>query len=173
MNNIILIGFMGTGKTSVGETLSNSLKMAFADTDQLIEKKEKKTISKIFEVSGEDEFRKMETELLKEMVINTKNTVISVGGGLPIREENRRLLKELGIVVFLKTDAQTIIERLKDDNTRPLLQSGNVFEKVNRMLMERNPIYKDACSFSVETSQKNVIEITEEIEERIHENACD
>ena len=173
MNNIILIGFMGTGKTSVGKKISNTLKMAFADTDLLIEKKEKKTISQIFEVSGEDEFRKMETELLKEMVKNTQNTVISVGGGLPIREENRKLLKELGIVVFLQADAQTIIERLKDDNTRPLLQSGNVFEKVNRMLAERNPIYIDASSFSINTSQKNVIEIAEEIEERIHETACD
>jgi shikimate kinase len=115
----------------------------------------------------------METSLLKEMTTNTKNTVISVGGGLPIREENRKLLKELGTVIFLQADAQTIIERLKDDTTRPLLQSGNVFEKVNRMLTERNPIYKDVCSFLVDTSQKNVIEIAEEIEERIHEVACD
>jgi len=139
MGNVILIGFMGCGKTTVGLRLSYRLRRTVTDTDKEIEKEEKRTISDIFATDGEAYFRKAETECLRKMIGGTENQIISVGGGLPMREENRRLLKKLGQVFYLRATAQTIYERLKDDTTRPLLQGEDPFTKIRTLLQERGP----------------------------------
>jgi shikimate kinase len=158
-HNIILIGFMGSGKTSVGEQLAKLLTYQFRDTDQLIEKKAGDTINHIFAVRGEEYFRNMETELLKELQSNMEQTVLSTGGGLPLREQNSELLKDLGYVVFLKTSKQTTLRRLKGDTTRPLLQGDEVDQKVERMLTARTPIYEKAAHKIIITDDKSVSEI--------------
>ena len=100
-DNIILIGFMGSGKTSVGIKLSYQLKRTMIDTDKWIEQKQKMTVAEIFEAYGEDAFRSMETQCLKELIEVAEKQIISVGGGLPMKEENHRLLKQLGTVYYL------------------------------------------------------------------------
>lgn len=164
-HNIILIGYMGSGKTSVGEYLAGLLTYHFRDSDQLIEKKAGNTINQIFSRYGEEYFRNLETEQLKEMLPALENTILSTGGGMPLREENSRLLKELGYVVFLKTSKQTIINRLQGDSTRPLLAGDELEKKVERMLELRTPIYEKAAHKIIATDGKTVREIAELIME--------
>lgn len=111
--NLVLIGFMGSGKTSVGLKLSYKLKMPVEDTDKLIERREGKSIRQIFEEEGEEVFRKKETELLGELADRQGRVIYSVDGGTPVREENRKLLRQLGTVVYLQISPETVYERLK------------------------------------------------------------
>lgn len=124
MGNVILTGFMGCGKTSVGLKLSYRLRRTVIDTDREIEREEKRTISDIFAADGESYFRDRETVCLRKLIESAGNQIISVGGGLPLREENRRLLHELGQVFYLRATGETIYARLKGDTTRPLLAGG-------------------------------------------------
>lgn len=159
-HNIILIGFMGSGKTCVGDYLAKQLGFRFQDTDHLIEKKTKESISHIFSDHGEEYFRDLETSLLLEMVPALENTVLSTGGGLPIREENSVILKELGFVVYLKASKETTISRLRGDSSRPLLQGDEMEAKVERMLALRTPIYEKTAHDIVITDDKTVEEIS-------------
>ncbi|MDO5403214.1 MAG: shikimate kinase [Eubacteriales bacterium] len=151
MNNIVLIGFMGSGKTTFGRWLKINKKYGFCDTDQYIEKQQQKKIKEIFADDGEKAFRDMETQALKELIGTLENTVISVGGGLPVRKENTRLLKELGTVVYLKTSAEVLLKRLKSDKDRPLLAGGNIKEKIESLMQAREDIYLAAADIVIDT----------------------
>ncbi|HWT75904.1 MAG TPA: shikimate kinase [Mobilitalea sp.] len=164
-HNIILIGFMGSGKTSAGMWLAERLTYQFKDSDQLIEKKAGDTINHIFAVYGEEYFRNMETDLIKDLIPTLNNSVISTGGGLPIREQNAKLLKELGYVVFLKATKQTTVDRLQGDATRPLLQGEDLEKKVERMLEIRTPIYEKAAHKTITTDGRSIQEVAELIME--------
>lgn len=164
-HNIILIGFMGSGKTSVGVHLAERLTYQFKDTDQMIEKKAGDTISRIFSIHGEEYFRNLETDLLKELVPNLDKTVLSTGGGMPVREQNMKLLKDLGYVVFLKATKQTTLNRLRGDVSRPLLKGEDLEIKVERMLELRTPIYEKAAHKIIATDGRTIAEITEMIME--------
>ena len=164
MKNIILIGFMGCGKSTVGIKLSYRLRRALEDTDKLIEKEEGRTISEIFATDGEAYFRNLETECLKKLIQTTEGKIISVGGGLPIREENHALLKELGTVIYLRATPETIYERVKHDTTRPLLQGDNPQEKIRTLLQERTPVYEQAADFVIDVDNKDFEMILDEIE---------
>jgi shikimate kinase len=164
MNNIILVGYMGSGKTTVGKHLAMLLDYTFVDTDEMIEEKEQRTISDIFANSGENAFRDMETELLKQLKADNKDKlVISTGGGMPLREENRRLLNDIGDVVYLKASADTIYDRIKGDTTRPLLQCANPKEKINNMLLQRGPIYEECASIIIKVDGSKQSEVAQEI----------
>ena len=163
MGNIILIGFMGCGKSTVGVKLSYRLRRTIEDTDKLIEKEEGRTISEIFAVDGEEYFRNLETECLKNMRKTVHNQIISVGGGLPMREENHKLLKELGTVIYLRASADTIYERLKYDTTRPLLQGDNPQEKIRTLLNKRAATYEQAADVIVDVDNKDFEAILDEI----------
>ncbi len=158
-HNIILIGFMGSGKTSVGERLAKKLSYHFRDTDRLIEQKAGDTINHIFAVHGEEYFRGLETDLLKELKSSLEHTVLSTGGGLPLREMNSSLLKEMGFVVYLKATGQTTLQRLAGDTTRPLLQGEDKEQKVGRLLAERIPIYEKAAHKIIVTDGRSVDDI--------------
>ena len=164
MKNIILIGFMGCGKSTVGIKLSYRLRRALEDTDKLIEKEEGRMISEIFATDGEAYFRNLETECLKKLIQTTDGKIISVGGGLPIREENHALLKELGTVIYLRATSETIYDRVKHDTTRPLLQGDNPQEKISTLLQERTPIYEQAADFVIDVDNKDFEMILDEIE---------
>lgn len=167
MGNVILIGFMGCGKTTVGLRLSYRLRRAVIDTDKEIEKEEKRAISDIFATDGEPYFRDKETACLQKLIERTGNQIISVGGGLPLREENRRLLHELGQVFYLCAKGETIYERLKDDTTRPLLQGGDPLTKIGTLLRERDPYYRDAADVVITVDGKSFSEILDEIEKNV------
>ena len=167
MKNIILTGFMGCGKTTVGIRLSYRLRRAMEDTDKLIEKEEGRTISEIFRTDGESFFRELETECLKKLIRTAKNMIISVGGGLPVREENRVLLKKLGTVIYLRASAETIYERTKHDTSRPLLQGDDPQGKIRTLLAAREKIYEDAADIVIDVDKKDFDTILDEIVEAV------
>lgn len=162
-DNIILIGFMGSGKTSLGIKLSYQMKRTLIDTDKWIEQKQKMTVSEIFASFGEEAFRRMETECLKKLIKTADRQIISVGGGLPMREENHGLLKELGRVVYLKVTPEVVYERLKNDTTRPLLQVENPMERIRTLLAGRAPVYERCADIIVDVSDKSFEKIIEQI----------
>lgn len=162
-NNIILIGFMGSGKSTVGRELAKQMNYPFCDTDTVIEKKAKTSISIIFKDKGEEYFRDLETNTIKDMVAQTEKTIVATGGGLPLRECNAALLKELGFVVYLNVTKETVLKRLKGDTTRPLLAGDDVDEKVHKLLEYRQPLYEIAAHLKVDVNDKAITEIVEEI----------
>lgn len=162
-DNVILIGFMGCGKTSVGIRLSYSLKRTIIDTDKWIEKKQNMTVSEIFAKEGEQAFRQMETDCIKELINTADGQIISTGGGLPIKEENHGLLKALGRVYYLKVTPEAVYERLKDDTTRPLLQGADPKVKIEELLLKRAPLYEKCADVVIEVSGKSFDEIIAEI----------
>ena len=166
MKNIILIGFMACGKSSVGKRLSQALNLEFLDTDELIEQKAGTTISDIFATQGEAAFRAMETECLKDLLArNGGEFVLSVGGGLPVREENRKLLKQIGTVVYLKVSAETVFARVRNDKTRPLLQTANPRGRIMDLMNARKNFYEDGAEYIIEADHKSFEDIIEEIKE--------
>lgn len=169
MDNIILIGFMGSGKTSVGTLLARKLSYGFMDTDQLIEKKTGKCIKEIFAAEGEDYFRKLETEVILDMKHNLQNTILSVGGGLPIQQGNAEILREIGTVIFLKAHKDTLKKRLSGDTTRPLLNGEELDKKMDCLLQSREPIYEKAAQLIINTDSKSFEELLVEILEKIGE----
>lgn len=163
MDNIILIGFMGSGKSTVGIKLSYRLRRAMEDTDKLIEKEEGRTISEIFAADGEAYFRDLETECLKKLIRTTDHKIISVGGGLPIREENHELLKKLGTVIYLRAEAETIYERVKHDTSRPLLHGEDPKGKIRTLMAQRTGIYEKAADVIIDVDHKDFDTIIDEI----------
>ncbi|MGN0279770.1 MAG: shikimate kinase [Lachnospiraceae bacterium] len=164
MGNVILIGFMGCGKSTVGLKLSYRLRKSVIDTDKEIERTEKRSISDIFQAEGEAYFRDKETECLKKLLKTSGNQIISVGGGLPMREVNRQLLHQLGQVVYLRAKAETIYDRLKYDTTRPLLQGENPQEKIRSLMAQREQNYEEASDIIIDVDGKDFEQIIGEIE---------
>ena len=168
MGNVILIGFMGSGKTTVGLKLSYRLRRPVIDTDKEIEREEKRPITDIFATDGEAYFRDKETAYLRKLLTSVSNQIISVGGGLPLREENRVLLHELGQVFYLKASDMTIYERLKHDTTRPLLQGADPQSKIRKLLSERDVYYQEAADVIVDVDNKDFEQILREIEQQVN-----
>lgn len=156
MKKIILVGFMGAGKTTLGRILAQRMNIGFVDTDDLIVKEEKRPIKDIFAKEGEAYFRRLETEQIKKLTKSKKSMVISVGGGLPIQPQNQGLLKELGCVIYLKAGKETLVKRLSRDTRRPLLQGGSVEEKVEKLMKEREHVYEHLADRIVYTDGKSV-----------------
>lgn len=162
--NIILEGFMGSGKSTVSEILSDKLDLELIDTDEAIEEAEGRKISDIFEQEGEEAFRDMETGLVEMMVSDhMRETVISLGGGLPVREKNRELLKKVGKVVYLRTAPETVYDRLKGDDTRPLLKSEDPLARIKELQDKRGKIYEEAADIIVDTDGKTPVQVADEI----------
>lgn len=165
--NVVLIGFMGSGKTSVGLRLSYRLRRPVEDTDKLIERREGRTISEIFAREGEAHFRQLETALLAELVEKGRTAIYSVGGGTPVRPENRELLKRLGKVVLLRVKPETVYERLKEDTTRPLLQCGNPLERIRELMQSRKEAYESCADVILDVDHMEVEDIIERIEKEM------
>ncbi|MGV9169214.1 MAG: shikimate kinase [Promethearchaeia archaeon] len=166
--NIGLIGFMGTGKTTIGSALADFLDWTFCDTDEIVENRAGKTISQIFSNEGASAFRKLECIVVKE-ICELETTVISFGGGAPLDPVNRRLIEKNSFVVLLKASASTIIARTSGSTERPLLNvhEGQLENKVNSLLNERNPAYTEIMDFELETDDLSVEEAVTRIVERL------
>lgn len=165
--NVILIGFMGCGKTTVGHALAEKLSYGFLDSDEYIEDKEGCSISQMFADKGEGYFRQRETDTLKELNRTLSHAVLSTGGGLPMREENVDELRKLGTIVYLDVTPDEVVNRLAGDDTRPLLQGDNVEEKVRKLLDERRPVYEAAADAVIPVAGIEVDDIVDEILEVI------
>lgn len=163
MENVILIGFMGCGKSSLGIKLSYRLKMPLIDTDKCIEREQGCTISELFEQRGEEYFRQLETECIRKAGQQKGTNIISVGGGLPVREENRAILKELGMVVYLRIRPETVYDRLKDDTTRPLLQGENPQQKIEQLMQSREAYYEETADYIIDADNLDTEQLLQKI----------
>ncbi|MCX8069624.1 MAG: shikimate kinase [Thermodesulfovibrionales bacterium] len=161
MKNIALIGFMGTGKTTVGKLLAKRLGYKFIDLDREIEKKNNMTINEIFATKGELAFRDLETQTIKELS-NRSMTVLSTGGGAVIRDENMMILKSFCLVVCLLASPDTVYNRTKDNKDRPLLKVDNPLDRIKSLLSERRPFYERA-DLAIKTDDKSPLQIVDEI----------
>lgn len=151
--NIVLIGFMGSGKSTVGRELHQRLGYPWIDTDHLIEQRQRKSISAIFAESGEEAFREMETCLLEELSEpDAPRRIISTGGGIIGRERNRSLLRGLGYVVWLHAPTSVILERTSKNRDRPLLQTEDPVARIEALLAVRKPWYAETAHLKVETA---------------------
>jgi len=162
--NIILIGYMGSGKSTVGRKAARAVEYNFLDTDALIEKEEGMTIAKLFEEKGEPYFREKETETIRNLIAEPKGNIIATGGGLPMKEGNAELLKELGTVIYLKAGTDTLMKRLSGDTARPLLKNGDLREKIETMLAIRGPVYEATADLVLQTDNMSFYEIICQIE---------
>lgn len=168
MKHVILIGFMGSGKSTVGFRLSYRLRKCLIDTDKLIEHREKKKISEMFAENGEAYFRQKETECLNSMFRERASRILSLGGGTPIRKENQEIIKKLGTVIYLEASPETIYERVKNDTKRPLLQCENPRKKIADLLQERHTAYESVADITVKVDGKTIKEVVQEIVEVLH-----
>lgn len=165
MNNIILIGFMGAGKTTVGKLLAKENGMKFVDTDERIVAEQGRSIPDIFAEEGEPYFRDLETELLSRMQKDTRQAVISVGGGMPVREENRKLLRNLGCVIYLSATKQSILGRVRNDGSRPMLNGENLEARVEKLMREREALYRQAAHLDIRTDERSVYQVLQIIQQ--------
>jgi len=143
IRNLALIGFMGTGKSSVGRLVADLLHFTFLDTDHVIEARAGKSIADIFAQDGEPAFRNWERRIVEELALRDK-TVISTGGGLPANEKNLASLKKHALVVCLWASAETIYERVRGHDHRPLLNEADPLAKIRSLLTIREPYYRQA-----------------------------
>ena len=160
--NIVLIVFMGAGKSTISEFLKNSFAMEVIEMDQIIAEREGMTISDIFEVYGEQYFRNLETYLLIEMQSKT-NVVISCGGGTPMRECNVVEMKKNGRVVLLTAKPETILDRVKDSHDRPLIENNKTVPFIADLMEKRREKYETAADIIIETDGKDELQICEEL----------
>ena len=157
MNNIILVGFMGTGKSVVGKKLAAKLNKDFVESDDMIEAREKMPIRDIFEKKGEPYFRRVEKEVIKE-ASSRKNVVISAGGGAIVDEENFNNLKNSGTLICLKASPDTILKRATDLKTRPLLNVPDPKKRIEELLKKREPYYNKA-NFIIDTDNLSIEQV--------------
>ena len=158
-NNIILIGPMGSGKTSIGKKLSKMMKFDFIDTDHIIENRTGVDIPTIFEHEGEEGFRKRENSILRELS-NIKNTVVGTGGGIIISHENRKIIKNLGFVVYLTASIKELTYRTEQDKSRPLINSTNTQEVIANLIKERQEFYEKTSNIKISTDNYDTVKIS-------------
>jgi shikimate kinase len=163
---IFLIGPMASGKTTIGQKLAKHLQINFIDTDHKIEKNAGAEISWIFDIEGEESFREREHKVLKQ-VCNEKDSVISTGGGIVIREDNRNLLRNSGLIVYLETSIQSQLERTLLDKSRPLLDSKSKELTLRNLKKERSPYYEEIANITIKEKERGHNDILQEILNKI------
>ena len=153
--NIFLVGLMGSGKTTVGRALAKRLGLRFIDSDHEIESRTGASISWIFEIEGEDSFRKREADAIRDLTAR-KGIVLATGGGAVISPENRRYLRERGTVVYLRASVNNILQRTMHDRNRPLLQTDDPRKKIEELSRQREPFYTEVADIVIDTGRQNV-----------------
>ena len=163
VSKIILVGMMGAGKTTIGKLLSNKLNYEFIDLDKVIEEKSGVKINTIFEIEGESGFRDRELQVLSDS-FEKDRVVISTGGGIVTNEKSRaQLIKHKALIIYLKANIQTLCNRLKNDNSRPILNVDDREQVIEKTLEEREPYYQDLADMDVDTSHMKSIDIVKYI----------
>lgn len=168
MKNIVLLGFMGTGKSAVGRRLATAFRYQFIDTDEVIEEKTHKRITEIFSEQGEEAFRRLESEVVIGLAERT-GCVISTGGGIVLDSKNLDLLQKNGILVLLRCRPEVIFKRVqKRAGQRPLLQKADPLSEIKRLLAEREPFYRRA-DITLDTSDMNLDDVVQQIKRKVLE----
>ena len=165
-STIILIGMMGAGKTTIGKSLANHLDKTFIDSDHEIQKRTGVKIPIIFEIEGEAGFRKRETDMLREL-LKIDNIVLATGGGIIINEENRKLIKEKGTIIYLRATVNDLLNRTRHDKNRPLLQTTDPQAKLTDLYDQRDPIYCEAAHIVVESGNLSVHQMVKYLTQKL------
>lgn len=163
--NLVFIGFMGVGKTTISSNISNILDREIIDIDKFIEKKSNMIIPDIFDKFGEKYFRDLESDVVLD-ISKEKGKIISCGGGTVIRESNVYALKENGIIIRLTADADTVLNRVKSSNNRPILNGNMNKNFISTLMKKRDLIYKNAADITVSTDDKSIEKISKECIEK-------
>jgi shikimate kinase len=168
--NVYLVGLMGAGKTSVGKLLARRLGKAFYDCDLEIERATGVRVPVIFEIEGEPGFRARERKVLAELV-HRSPVVLATGGGVVLAEQNRKLLKENGTVVYLCASPQDLWRRTRHDRNRPLLQTADPLAKLQELYKQRDPLYREIADLIVDTGNQSLSALSHRLEQRLAEIA--
>jgi shikimate kinase len=153
---------MGAGKSTIGRQLSNVLKKEFRDSDHEIVARTGASIPLIFEIEGEEGFRKRESAMIDELTAQ-HNMVLATGGGAVLNEDNRRWLRERGVVIYLYASLEQLFERTRRDRNRPLLQTENPKERLEQLMAARDPIYREVADMVVHTDDRSIKSVVKEI----------
>jgi shikimate kinase len=166
--NIFLVGLMGAGKTSVGRLLAKDLRMTFVDCDHEIEKRTGVTVSVIFEIEGEEGFRRRESAILSELV-QSANVVLATGGGAVLWPENRAALTRNGLVVYLLATVDELWQRTRHDRNRPLLETDDPRARLAELFAQRDPLYREVADVTIETGSQSLRSLVSRLEQRLRE----
>ena len=166
--NIFLVGLMGAGKSTIGRQLARELGKQFRDSDSEIEKRTGVSIDVIFDIEGEQGFRRRETRMLQELV-EERGIVLATGGGAILASDNRQLLTDNGLIIYLKASAEHLAGRVKLDRRRPLLQTGDKLAKIRELMTQREPVYQQLADMVVETNNRSIPRVVREISKMIKE----
>lgn len=169
---LFLVGPMGSGKTTIGRRLAEELGLEFLDSDHEIEARTGASIPLIFDIEGEEGFRKRESAMIDELT-QRDGLVLATGGGAVLDEDNRRHLHERGTVIYLQSSADTLFERTRSDRNRPLLQTGDPRARIVELLAQRDPLYRDTAHITINTGKQNIHRIVSEILARLDGPAAD
>lgn len=164
MNHIVLVGFMGSGKTKVGKQLADDLKLEFVDVDKAITQKMKMSIGELYQKFGEPYHRALETMFVKGFLEDTERKVISLGSTLLLQEQNHKYLKELGTIIWIDGSAETFAKRLEKN---PMFAEMEREEKIRKLLKQVNPVYEQFADVHVVTGKQPFLSLIEEIKEKI------
>ena len=161
-HRVFLIGPMGAGKSTLGKRLARALRLNYCDSDDELVTKTGASISLIFDVEGEAGFREREAKLLEELT-QRENLVLATGGGIILKEENRKILRERGYVVYLNAPLDRLLERTSKDSNRPLLQTDNPRARLSEILDERAALYQQTADLSIDTDKLTIAQIIQKI----------
>ncbi|MFS0689728.1 shikimate kinase [Sporosarcina sp. 179-K 8C2 HS] len=164
MKRVYLVGFMGSGKSAIGKRLGTLLNLPFYDMDTEIANRTGMAIPQIFETYGEEGFREMETEFLRNF--HDEYCIIATGGGVAMREENREIMRRTGLVFYLNSTFRDIWRRISTDRNRPIVQQSSRYE-LEKLFHNRKPLYMQSAHFKVETTNRTLKEITQYIASQI------
>ncbi len=165
--NIILVGMMGAGKTTIGKSLAQMLAKEFVDSDHEIQERTGVKIPVIFEIEGEAGFRKRESEVLIELV-KKNNIVLATGGGAVLSQENRQLLRESGIVIYLRASISDLHRRTRHDKNRPLLKSQNLYARLNELYIQRDAYYRETAHIIIDSGKQGVRQLIQKLINRLN-----
>lgn len=166
--NIFLIGLMGAGKSTIGQKLAQTLGKEFRDSDGEIEKRTGVGIDVIFDIEGEEGFRRREANMIRELT-QERGIVMATGGGAVLAEENRQLLRNNGFVIYLQASVEHLVNRTRNDRQRPLLQSGDSFKTLSELLAGRGPIYHGLADLVVNTDGRRAGHVVREISQALEQ----
>ena len=166
-SNIILIGPMGAGKTTIGRQLAKQLNKEFVDSDQEIERRTGASISLIFDIEGEDGFRKRESAMLEELT-GRSNIVLATGGGAILTESNRRNLRRSGTVVYLHASVDTQVERTRNNKNRPLIEGKNPRGELESLMKIREPLYRSEADLTIDAENRSAASVAKDIIRRLN-----
>ncbi len=166
VSNVFLVGPMGAGKSTIGRLLAGELNLSFKDTDQVIEERTGADIPWIFDVEGEDGFRRRETAVLRELV-EQRGLVLATGGGIVLRPENRRALQRGGRVIYLTASIEQLLERTYKDRKRPLLQVDDPRSRIIELINLRDPLYREVADLIISTDKRSPRTVAQDIARRL------